>query len=190
MKKNILHSHHLAKDRREETMLAGFRMIPKIHLLSLFFTTISPKRIDVKVDFSNRLCEINLLEVLQRESLHLDHLIVTGSVVEGVAPLWEVVQHIARVQDGHQAAVHPGYPEQVVCKLDENLCLSIITSWWYMHTTFFWHFNYNIQMRHRFLLNLSYLLSDIRTKSFRVIRQHASDSKLLSVHRTHDRLRV
>ena len=52
--------------------------------------------------------------MFQSETLHLHDLIVAGSVVEGVAPLREVVQHIARIEDGHPAAVHPGYPQKVV----------------------------------------------------------------------------
>lgn len=66
--------------------------------------------------------------MLQSKPLHLHHLVITGSVVEGVASLREVVQHISRVKNRHQAAVHPGYPKKVVCTLDGKFNFSTFTS--------------------------------------------------------------
>ena len=58
--------------------------------------------------------------MFQSEPLHLHYLIITGSVIEGVTSLREVVQYISRVKDRDPAAVHPGYPKKVICKLDKN----------------------------------------------------------------------
>jgi len=58
--------------------------------------------------------------MLQSEPLHLHYLIVASSVIEWVAPLWEVVQYIPRVKNWHPAAVHPGYPEKVVCEIEQE----------------------------------------------------------------------
>lgn len=66
--------------------------------------------------------------MLQSKPLHLHHLVITGSVVEGVASLREVVQHISRIKNRHQAAVHPGYPKKVVCTLDGKFNFSTFTS--------------------------------------------------------------
>lgn len=63
---------------------------------------------------------MNLLKMLQSEPLHLYYLIITGSVIEGVTSLREIVQHISRIKNRHPATVHPGYPKQVVCKFNEN----------------------------------------------------------------------
>ena len=52
--------------------------------------------------------------MFQCEPLHLDHLIITGAVVEWVTPLGEVVQHIARVEYRHPSTVNPRDPQQVV----------------------------------------------------------------------------
>lgn len=70
----------------------------------------------------------NLLEVFQSEPLHLHNLVVTGPVIEGVASLREVVQYISRVQNWHQATVHPRYPQKVVCTWDEKFCFSTYAS--------------------------------------------------------------
>lgn len=59
----------------------------------------------------------NLLEVFQSQPLHLHHLVVARSVVERVTSLREIVQHVSRVENGHQAAVHPGYAKKVVWKV-------------------------------------------------------------------------
>lgn len=53
--------------------------------------------------------------MLQRQPLHLHHLIVTGSVIERVTSLREIVQYISRVKNRHPATVHPGNPKKVVC---------------------------------------------------------------------------
>lgn len=63
---------------------------------------------------------MNLLQMLQSKPLHLHHLVVTGSVIEGVASLREVVQHISGVKNRDPAAVDPGYPEKVVCEPNEK----------------------------------------------------------------------
>lgn len=59
--------------------------------------------------------------MFQGEPLHLHYLIITGSVIERVAPLREVIQYISRVKDRHPAAVHPGYPQKVVCKFNQKV---------------------------------------------------------------------
>lgn len=65
-------------------------------------------------------CKINSLQMFQSKPLHLHHLIITSSVIEGVASLREVVQYISGVKNWYPAAVHPGYPEKVVCKLNKT----------------------------------------------------------------------
>lgn len=57
---------------------------------------------------------MNLLEMFQSKPLHLYYLIVARSVVEWVTSLREIVQHISRVKNRYQAAVHPGYAKKVV----------------------------------------------------------------------------
>lgn len=70
---------------------------------------------------------MNLLQMLQSEPLHLYYLIIAGSVIEGVTSLREIVQHISRIENWHPAAVHPGYPKQVVCKLNERFTAGLET---------------------------------------------------------------
>ena len=52
--------------------------------------------------------------MFQCEPLHLDHLIVAGAVIKWVTSLGKVVQHVARVEDGHPSTVNPRDPQQVV----------------------------------------------------------------------------
>lgn len=52
--------------------------------------------------------------MFQSEPLHLHHLVVAGAVVERITPLGEIIQHVARVEDGHPATINPRYPQQVV----------------------------------------------------------------------------
>lgn len=64
--------------------------------------------------------ENDILEMVQAEPLHFHHLVITSAVIEGVTPLREVIEYISRVEDGHQAAVHPGYAQQVFWNVNQN----------------------------------------------------------------------
>lgn len=59
--------------------------------------------------------------MFQTKPLHLYHLIVAGSVVEWVTSLREIVQHISRVKNWHQAAVHPGNAKKVIWNLKVHM---------------------------------------------------------------------
>ena len=48
------------------------------------------------------------LYICNSKLLHFKDFIVAGSVVEGVCPLWEVIQHIALVENRDPSTVHPG----------------------------------------------------------------------------------
>lgn len=52
--------------------------------------------------------------MFQTKPLHLYNLIVARSVVEWVTSLREIVQHISRVKNWYQAAVHPGNAKKVI----------------------------------------------------------------------------
>lgn len=58
--------------------------------------------------------------MLQGEPLHLHYLIITSSVIKGIASLREIVEYISRVKNWHPAAVHPGYAKKVICKLKKH----------------------------------------------------------------------
>lgn len=99
-------------------------MNPTMHSVSLFNVAISL----CTNSFQIPQCKTNLLEMFKSKPLHLHHLVITGPVVEGVASLGEVVQHISGVKNRHQAAVHPGYPKKVVCTLDGKFNFNTYTS--------------------------------------------------------------
>lgn len=54
------------------------------------------------------------LGIKHAELLHLEHLLVAGPEIEGVAPLGEVVHHVTLVEDGNLGGVAPRDLKRVV----------------------------------------------------------------------------
>lgn len=68
----------------------------------------------------------NLLQMIHGKPLHLHYLIIASTVIERVASVRKVLQHISRIKTWYPIAVHPGYPEKVIWKLNKHSIYEII----------------------------------------------------------------